>query len=114
MLIRNAFLFNLINIFIFLYKEIRGLIPEPDLTELEEKLKYLQRNIYKSFPYTRYGSSRDAFCYRRVNTHLAAFKVSSLLMKLAFRPQFSELFTNKDCITANFKNIDFHTLISKV
>lgn len=57
-----------------LEQELRGLIPEPDLSELEEKLKYLQRNIYKSFPYTRYGSSRDAFCYRRVNTHLAAFK----------------------------------------
>ncbi|XP_068686194.1 uncharacterized protein [Montipora foliosa] len=57
-----------------LEQEVRGLVPEPDLTELEEKLKYLQRNIYKSFPYTRYGSSRDAFCYRRVNTHLSAFK----------------------------------------
>ncbi|KAL9965410.1 hypothetical protein ACROYT_G029209 [Oculina patagonica] len=57
-----------------LEQELRGLIPEPDLTELEEKLNYLQRNIYKSFPNTRFGSSRDAFCYRRVNTHLAAFK----------------------------------------
>lgn len=57
-----------------LEQELRSLVPEPDLTELEKKLEYLQRNIYKSFPYTRYGSSRDAFCYRRVNTHLAAFK----------------------------------------
>ena len=54
---------------------MRGLIPEPDLQELEEKLQYFQRNIYKSFPYTRYGSSRDAFCYRRVSPHLAIFKV---------------------------------------
>lgn len=69
------------NVFSFLYKELRGLIPEPDLSELEEKLKYLERNIYKAFPYTRYGSSRDAFCYRRVNTHLAAFKVSNLPLK---------------------------------
>lgn len=69
------------NGFSFLYKELRGLIPEPDLSELEEKLKYLERNIYKAFPYTRYGSSRDAFCYRRVNTHLAAFKVSNLPLK---------------------------------
>lgn len=57
-----------------LEQEVRGLIPEPDLQELEEKLQYFQRNIYKSFPYTRYGSSRDAFCYRRVSTHLAIFK----------------------------------------
>lgn len=57
-----------------LEQELRSLIPEPDLTEFEEKLKRLQRNIYKSFPYTRYGSSRDAFCYRRVNTHLTTFK----------------------------------------
>lgn len=69
------------NGFSFLFKELRGLIPEPDLAELEEKLKYLKRNIYKSFPYARYGSSRDAFCYRRVNTHLAAFKVSHLPLK---------------------------------
>ena len=68
--------------FAFFLKELRGLIPEPDLSELEEKLKYLERNIYKSFPYTRYGSSRDAFCYRRVNTHLAAFKVDNCLWKV--------------------------------
>lgn len=68
------FVLQLINI--FSCKELRSLIPEPDLKELEERLKRLQRNIYKSFPYTRYGSSRDAFCYRRVNTHLTTFKVS--------------------------------------
>ncbi|CAH3175043.1 unnamed protein product [Porites lobata] len=57
-----------------LEQELQGLIPEPDLKEMEKKLNYLQRKIYKSFPHSRYGSSSNTFCYRRVNTHLAAFK----------------------------------------
>ncbi|XP_074653437.1 uncharacterized protein LOC141907628 [Tubulanus polymorphus] len=54
--------------------EIRECLPAPDLKPLEDKLKYLEKNIFKSFPNTRWGSSRDAFCYRRVKTHLDAFK----------------------------------------
>ena len=55
-------------------------MPEPDLSELEEKLTYLKRNIYKSFPHSRWGSNRDAFSFRRVNTHLQAFKVSYAIL----------------------------------
>ncbi|XP_070548257.1 uncharacterized protein [Ptychodera flava] len=57
-----------------LEQEIRELMPAPDLTSMEQRLDSLQHNIYKAFPYTRWGSSRDAFCYRRVKVHLTAFK----------------------------------------
>jgi len=57
-----------------LQKEIVSDMPIPDLKPLEERLNVLSRNIFKSFPYTRWGSNRDAFCYRRVSTHLTAFK----------------------------------------
>lgn len=57
-----------------LEKELSDMIPAPDLAPLEERLKYLQKNISTSFPYSRWGSRRDAFCYRRVSTHLQAFK----------------------------------------
>ncbi|XP_076325339.1 uncharacterized protein LOC143233233 [Tachypleus tridentatus] len=57
-----------------LKKVVGERLPSPDLQPLENNLNNLQRNIYKSFPNTRWGSSRDAFCYRRVRIHLEAFK----------------------------------------
>ena len=50
-------------------------IPSPDISSLIENLESLKSNIYKSFPNSRWGSSRDAFCYRRVKTHLDNFTV---------------------------------------
>ncbi|XP_013788424.1 uncharacterized protein LOC106472333 [Limulus polyphemus] len=57
-----------------LKKVVGERLPSPDLQPLEKNLNNLQRNIYKSFPNTRWGSNRDDFCYRRVRTHLEAFK----------------------------------------
>lgn len=34
-------------------------------------------NVYRSIPYSRLGSNRDAHCYRKAFPHLVAFKVSA-------------------------------------
>ena len=39
-------------------------------------LSSLSKKVYSAFPYTRFGSNRDAFCYRRVSAPLQAHKVS--------------------------------------
>ncbi|XP_013383684.1 tethering factor for nuclear proteasome STS1 isoform X2 [Lingula anatina] len=65
---------NIVQMHPELEQEIKAIIPSPDLTRMEDKLHQAERNIYKSFPNTRWGSSRDAFCFRRVKTHLEAFK----------------------------------------
>lgn len=49
-------------------------IPTPDLQPLENKLEELTKNISKAFPYSKYGSDRDGFCFRRVKIHLSAFQ----------------------------------------
>lgn len=48
--------------------------PAPDLIPFENKLEALTKNISKAFPWSKYGSDRDAFCYRRVKVHLTAFQ----------------------------------------
>lgn len=71
-------LINLIDKIIEKHPEIKnevvGLIPLPDLTQFETKLEALKKNIDKSFPWSKYGSGRNAFCYQRVKTHLDTFQ----------------------------------------
>lgn len=55
-------------------KEVRELLPNPDLTEHEANLNYLKRNIYKALPSTRLESKTDSMAYNRVSVHLMAFK----------------------------------------
>merc|ERR1719192_817887 len=59
-----------------LREEVRQLMPNPDLTPLEERLNYLKRNIYKALPSTRLESKTDSMAFNRVSTHLATFKRS--------------------------------------
>jgi len=60
-------------------EEVCDRLPSPDLKPLEERLNYLKRNIFQSFPSSKLlGSNRDAFCYRRVFTHISAFKKECL------------------------------------
>ena len=73
-------LFSLINTYLSL-QEISYQVPAPDLSHLIKNLEYFRRNTFKSLPYTRWGSSRDAFCYRRVKTHVDSFKVGIQLGK---------------------------------
>ncbi|XP_034533300.1 uncharacterized protein LOC117808005 [Notolabrus celidotus] len=47
-----------------------------DLKYLQEDLQLKKTNIYRSIPYSRFGSNRDAHCYRKAYPHLVAFKVS--------------------------------------
>ncbi|XP_014666606.1 PREDICTED: uncharacterized protein LOC106808405 [Priapulus caudatus] len=62
-----------------LEKELSDILPNPDLHPLEEQLSQLKHNVYRSFPSVRFGSSRrDSYCYKRVSTHLVAFKKTCL------------------------------------
>lgn len=54
--------------------EIRRAMPAPDLGPLEDKLKSLKSNIFKSLPIARLTSRTDSPAYSRVATHLSAFK----------------------------------------
>ncbi|ESO93939.1 hypothetical protein LOTGIDRAFT_228646 [Lottia gigantea] len=54
--------------------EILQALPAPDISPLIKNLEYLRRNILKALPWTKYGSDRDAFCYRRCKTHVDSFK----------------------------------------
>jgi len=54
--------------------ELRGCLPKPDLSHMEEKLNYLKRNIFKALPNTRLESKTDSMAYSRVAQHLLAFK----------------------------------------
>lgn len=58
--------------------EFIKLTPVPDLGPLEKKLEALKKTIYKAFPWSKYGSDRDAFCFRRVKGHLSAFQKECL------------------------------------
>lgn len=53
-------------------------LPSPDISNLLENLERCKSSIFKSFPNSRWGSSRDAFCYRRVKTHLDSFTKSCI------------------------------------
>lgn len=48
-----------------------------DLKYLQEDLQLKKASIYRSIPYSRFGSNRDAHCYRKAYPHMVAFKVSS-------------------------------------
>jgi len=52
------------------------LLPKPDLSGLVSNLTYLHQNIYKALPVTRLSGGTDSLAYKRVSTHLAAFKKS--------------------------------------
>lgn len=67
---------NLINRHPELKEEVEKSLPKPDISHLIENLEYFRKNIFKSLPNSRWGSSRDAFCFRRVKTHVENFKSS--------------------------------------
>jgi len=55
-----------------LEERIREAMPEPDLNL--EKLTTLKNKIFRAFPYSRWGSSRDNYAYNRVSPHIQTFK----------------------------------------
>lgn len=59
-------------------QDIERLLPTPDVTPLLDNLEYFRHNIYKSLPQSKWGTSRDAFCFRRVKTHVDNFKTTCI------------------------------------
>ncbi|KAJ8034874.1 Tethering factor for nuclear proteasome STS1 [Holothuria leucospilota] len=57
-----------------LEEEVSELLPQPDITPHLAHLSDLLHNIYRSLPRQRLCSSRSPFCYRRVKSHIFAFK----------------------------------------
>lgn len=50
--------------------------PTSGLKLLQVDLHLKKTNVYRSIPYSRLGSNRDAHCYRKALPHLVAFKVA--------------------------------------
>lgn len=59
-------------------RDVEKIAQSAEMNRLEKKLKAFARDIKKAFPWTKFGSDRDAFCYRRVRGHVAVFKRESL------------------------------------
>lgn len=49
-------------------------LPAPALQPVMDGLRQANAAIRKSLPHSRYGTGRDAFCYRRCATHVVALK----------------------------------------
>ncbi|XP_028326150.1 uncharacterized protein LOC114477762 isoform X2 [Gouania willdenowi] len=47
-----------------------------DMKHLQDELQLKKTNVFRSIPYSRFCSNRDAHCYRKAYPHLVAFKVS--------------------------------------
>ncbi|XP_059184038.1 uncharacterized protein LOC131962940 [Centropristis striata] len=69
-------LVQLIRSFILVEQSQEPEILASDLKYLHEDLHLKKANVYRSIPYSRFGSNRDAHCYRKAYPHLVAFKVS--------------------------------------
>ncbi|XP_028655743.1 uncharacterized protein LOC114650347 isoform X1 [Erpetoichthys calabaricus] len=53
-------------------------IPLSYLKIIEEEMHFKKMNVYRSIPYSRLNSNRDAYCYRKACPHLLAFKKTCL------------------------------------
>ncbi|XP_068446992.1 uncharacterized protein [Clinocottus analis] len=69
-------LVQLIRSLILVEQSLEPRILASDLKYLQEDLQLKKANVYRSIPYSRLGSNRDARCYRKAYPHLVAFKVS--------------------------------------
>ncbi|XP_066562322.1 uncharacterized protein LOC136751009 isoform X2 [Amia ocellicauda] len=67
-------LVDLVSSLMFLEEEKNTKVLCPDLKLLQEHLQCKKANVYRSIPYSRLGSNRDAHCYRKAYPHLLAFK----------------------------------------
>ncbi|XP_076008571.1 uncharacterized protein LOC143002380 [Genypterus blacodes] len=72
----NQQLVQLIRSIILVEQSQEPRILTSDLKYLQEDLQLKKSNVYRSIPYSRLGSNRDAHCYRKAYPHLLAFKVS--------------------------------------
>ncbi|XP_041128486.1 uncharacterized protein LOC121328073 [Polyodon spathula] len=67
-------LVELVNSLVILEEREQKTLPFPNLKSLQEELQLKKTNVYRSIPYTRLGSNRDAHCYRKACPQLLAFK----------------------------------------
>lgn len=67
-------LVELVNSLVILEEQEQKTLPFPNLKSLQEELQLKKANVYRSIPYTRLGSNRDAHCYRKACPQLLAFK----------------------------------------
>uniref|UniRef100_W5MSR3 Uncharacterized protein n=1 Tax=Lepisosteus oculatus TaxID=7918 RepID=W5MSR3_LEPOC len=71
-------LVNLVSSLMLLEEERSPPASRPDLKLLKENLQLKKTHVYRSIPYSRLGSNRDAHCYRKAYPHLVAFKKTCL------------------------------------
>ncbi|XP_076828877.1 uncharacterized protein LOC143475022 [Brachyhypopomus gauderio] len=57
-------------------KNLESGFPLYGLKAILDQLQQQKINVYRSIPYSRLGSNRDAHCYRKAYPHLLAFKRS--------------------------------------
>ncbi|XP_074483392.1 uncharacterized protein LOC141763041 isoform X2 [Sebastes fasciatus] len=69
-------LVQLIRSLILVEQSLEPRVLASDLKYLQDDLQLKKANVYRSIPYSRLGSNRDAHCYRKAYPHLVAFKVS--------------------------------------
>ncbi|XP_028837471.1 uncharacterized protein LOC114791101 [Denticeps clupeoides] len=72
----NQQLVQLLSTLILLKQKQDRAGPASNLKVLLEDLVQKKANVYRSIPYSRLGSNRDAHCYRKAYPHLRAFKRS--------------------------------------
>ncbi|KAK2856861.1 hypothetical protein Q5P01_005596 [Channa striata] len=72
----NQQLVQLIRSLILVEQSQEPRILASDLKYLQNDLQLKKTNVYRSIPYSRFGSNRDAHCYRKAYPHLVVFKVS--------------------------------------
>ncbi len=71
--------------YIYPIQEVLALLPEPDLTQYQERLSQLLHNIFRALPRTRLASTRGALSYRQVKVHLLEFKVRYIFFFLSIK-----------------------------
>ncbi|KAK7020682.1 hypothetical protein SK128_007727, partial [Halocaridina rubra] len=54
--------------------EISGILPQPDIRQMEEKLNHQKKAIFKSLPVSRLASKTDSPAFNKASPHLLNFK----------------------------------------
>ncbi|XP_064087604.1 uncharacterized protein LOC135202251 isoform X1 [Macrobrachium nipponense] len=54
--------------------EISGILPQPDIRQMEEKLNHMKKTIFKSLPVSRLVSKTDSPAFNKAAPHLLNFK----------------------------------------
>ena len=70
---------------------VEGALPPPDVAPALANAEKMVNAVYRALPNTRWGSSRDDFCYRRCAGHVsnakqALLKVRPLVARRVSRP----------------------------